>query len=304
MSGSPESINTVAARMFADRLHVSQQQRTSRLRGLTIVRPFTAGKTMAYDGLGLIDAIEITGTRFNEADFSYAPFTRRKVTKRRFFLNLPIDRSDVDNMVLDPTSPYVMACVRAINRVYDKVVLESAFADVATGEEFGTSVTFADDGGATVTATAGLTYEKILELNANYKNSEANADNTRTRCLVITGEEEEALMQETELISGDFRRQMPVENGELVSAVGNKLIIYGSDVTSPLLGVSSGTRSNVSFIGGQDDSAFFVGLAVETSPAIDRRVDYVGVKQVLVEIELGCVRTEGKLIQKLTTTDS
>ena len=281
---------------FSDRVHVEAQQIQARLRAYTIQKQMS-GDVWAYDGLGQVEATEIFG-RNVKVVFNSIDHTRRKISRRRFALALPIDGSDVRGQLLSPNSEYPRAVRMAMERVYDRVVLESAFADVLTGREFDTSVTFAADGGSTVDATAGLTYEKILEMNKNYTDNEVGNDMPVDKYLTITGDEEEALMLETELTSGDYSRMYAIDDGEIVKAVGNKLIKYGANVNNPMLEVSGGVRDLVS----ATKNSFCVGISKEISIEIEKRPDYYETEQVLAIFELGSVRTEGVLVQKVQTT--
>lgn len=298
------SINTRAARAFRGLMHVAQQQINARLKPYVDIVPLTTAEDMAYDGIGTIEPTDITGSRNPDADFSYIEFLRRQLSKSRFFINVPIDRKDKRDQITDPDGAVARACTMAMNRQFDREVVTAANASVLTGKNFGTTTTFANDGGTTVTATGGLTYEKILELNKGYTNSEARGDGHLGAVLLLTGDEEYQLMQELELISGDFTRQSVVDNGQLMTAVGNKIICYGADVTNPILGVSSTTRTCISFMpkSAQGPGGIVVGMSKDIETRVEDRTDKVETTQVKTVFEMGAVRTEGKLVQELTTT--
>lgn len=282
---------------FSDMLHVESQQINSRLRPFVKIKPMV-GDRFAYDGLGTVEAREVNG-RIVETTFDDIDHTRRKIRRRRFVVTLPIDSSDVRGMLIDPQGDYAQACIRAMERQFDRVGVEAAFANVDTGREFDTEVTFASDGGLTVDATSGATYEKLLELNRNWTNNDVGNEVPEQKLLLISGDEEEAFLQETELTSGDFTRQFAIEEGRLRSALGIKFLVYGASVTNPILDVNSGTRDCV----GLTSRGLAYGLSKEMSISIDKRPDFVELKQVQIVGELGAVRTEGVLVQKFQTTD-
>lgn len=294
----PQSIDAHLITQFSDMLHVKSQQIRSRLRPFVNIRPMV-GDRFAYDGLGIIEAREIQG-RVVQTQFDDIEHNRRKIKRRRFVVTLPIDASDVRGVLIDPQGPYAEACIRAMERVFDRVGIEAAFADVQTGRDFETTVTFANDGGLTVDATAGFTYEKLLEIRKNWRNNDVGTDISEQFLLLITGDEEEQLMKETELTSGDFSRHFVVDQGEMIRAVGMNLLIYGADVPNPLLPVAATVRSNIAMTG----RALAYGLSKAFDVTVKDRPDYIEVKQVQVIGELGAVRTEGVLIQKVTTTTS
>lgn len=293
MPGSTIDKNLII--QFSDMLHVKAQQLHARLRPYVRIKPMS-GDVFAYDGIGQVAAREVNG-RVQPTQFDDIDHLRRKIRRRRFVVTLPIDDSDVRALLINPEGEYAEAAVRAMERVFDRVGIEAMFADVLTGRDFETTVTFASEG-TTVDATAGLTYEKLLEIKKNFTNNEVGTDVPEQIVFGITGTEEEALMKETELISGDFTRQFAVEKGSLVKAVGMDIITYGASVANPLLAVASTTRDCFAM----SSRALCYGMSKEFGIEIKDRPDYVNVTQVQITGILGAVRTEGVLIQKVQTT--
>lgn len=292
-----ESIDNALITQFSDRVHVDAQQAKARLRGATLLKPMT-GDIFAYDGLGTVEAAEIIG-RHQPVVFADIEHKRRKIARRRFVLTLPIDASDVRGALLDPGSEYPMACVRAMERVFDRIVVEALFADVLTGRDFGTTVTFANDGGGTINATAGLTYDKLLEINKFFMDRDVGNDVPEEIVMGLSGDEHEALMKEIELISGDFTRQFVVEKGRMVMAAGNRLIPFAAEATIPILKVTGGIRDNFAM----STRGICVGMSKEMGLKIEERSDLIETTQVQIVFDLGAVRTEGVLVQKVQTTD-
>jgi hypothetical protein len=282
---------------FSAQVHVAAQQSKARLRDKVQVKQIV-GDNFAYDGLGEVEAIEQTG-RHQPVVFSDIEHTRRKIARRRFTLTLPIDASDVRGALMNPGSEYPGACARAMERVFDRIVVEAMFAAVLTGRAMDTSVTFANDNGDTINATAGLTYEKLLEANRLFTDDEVGNDMPERMVLGISGDEEEDLMLETELTSGDFSRQYVIEKGEITRAMKYELVKFGGAATNPILAVSGGTRD--CFV--MSTRAMCVGMSKEFGINIEKRNDLHETVQVEVVFELGAVRTEGKLIKKVQTTD-
>lgn len=292
-----ETIDAAQITQFSDSVHVAAQQMKARLRGKVVVKPMS-GDVFAYDGLGPVEAIEQAG-RHLPVHFSDITHTRRKITRRRFTLTLPIDASDVRGALISPQSEYPGACARAMERVFDRIVVEAMFAAVLTGRDFGTSVTFANDDGDTIAATAGLTYEKLLEATRLFIDDDVNTEIGESMSLGISGDEHSALMQETELVSGDFSRQYAIEKGRMINAAGYELVHFAAAATNPILAVSGGVRD--CFV--MSSRAMCVGMSKDMAVTVERRPDLVETTQVQIVFELGAVRTEGKLIKKVQTTD-
>jgi len=292
-----DSVDRALITQFSDMIHVKAQQIRARLRPYVQIKPMT-GDIMAYDGLGDVESREVSG-RVVKTVFADIEHLRRKIPRKRFEVTLPIDGHDVDGMLLDPSGPYAEACIRAMERRFDRVCIESMFADVETGREFDTTTTFANDGGRTVDATAGLTYEKLLETEQNFTDDEVGTDLPETFVLGITGKEHTALMQESELTSGDFTRQFAIEKGQMVRAGAFELIRYGGQVNNPMLSVSGGTRDCFAM----STRGICVGISKQFKISIMPNPNYVDLKQVQIVFTLGAVRTEGKLVQKVQTTE-
>ncbi len=291
-----DSIDKNMIIQFSDMLHIKAQQLSSRLKSHVRIKQMT-GDVYAYDGLGQVEAREVNG-RVAPTVFDDILHNRRKIARRRFVVTLPIDASDTRAVLLNPEGEYAAACMRAMNRQFDRVGIEAAFANVQTGRDFETSVAFAADGGKTVNATGGTTYETLLEFRRNFTNNEVGTDQDEQLMLLITGTEEEALLQELELTSGDFTRSFVVEKGTITRAAGINLIVYGADVANPLLDVVSTTRDCVGMTG----RALCYGMSKEMSINIKDRPDFVETKQVQIIGQWGAVRTEGVLMQKVQTT--
>ena len=292
-----ESIDNALITQFSSLIHVNAQQMKARLRDKVILKPMS-GDVFAYDGLGPVEAVEQVG-RHQPVQFSDIEHTRRKIARRRFTLTLPIDASDVRGALVSPESEYPMAVVRAMERVFDRIVVEALFATVLTGRDFATSVTFANDDGDTINATAGLTYEKLLETTRLFLDDDVGTDSPEPLVMGLSGDEHEDLMQEIELISGDFTRQFVVEKGRILMAAGYELVHFAGAATIPILTVTGGVRDNFAM----SKRGIAVGMSKEMAVDIEKRPDLHETTQVEIVFELGAVRTEGKLVKKIQTTD-
>ena len=181
------SIDNALVTEFSDMVHAEAQQLSSRLKNKMIVKQMS-GDIFAYDGLGRVEAREVSG-RNVAVTFDDIAHSRRKISRRRFVIVLPIDASDVRGALMNPESEYAKAVAAGMMRQYDRVAYDAAFADVLTGREFGTTVTAANDGVATVDASAGLTYEKLLEIKQNFMDNDVGVDQNESIYMTITGKE-------------------------------------------------------------------------------------------------------------------
>lgn len=293
-----QSIDKALITQFSDLVHHDAQQLTSRLKPYVQMKQMT-GDVFAYDGLGRVDAREVNG-RIAPADFDDIEHRRRKIPRRRFVINLPVDSSDVRGALLDPDSEYSKSVAAGMMRQMDRVVTEAAFADVQTGRDFENTTTFAADGGLEVDATGGLTYAKMLEIQENFIDNDVGLDADEKLYLTIGGRENTSLLQETELTSGDFTRQMSVDKGKMIFAAGHDLIHFASNAPRPIIQLNgAGTERELI---AASNRAICVGVSKEMSINIQERNDLIETHQVQVIMQIGAVRTEGELIQKVRVT--
>jgi hypothetical protein len=297
-----QSVDNHLITQFSDMVQVQAQQSTTRLRPWVQVKSIS-GDIFAYDGIDSVEAQQADG-RNVKIEFSDIEHLRRKIKRNRFYVALPIDKKDVEGMLLNPESMYARAVVMAMNRKMDKVIADAAFADVQTGRDFDTTVTYLNDGGLTVNATAGLTYEKMLEIQENFINNEVGNDMPERFSFSYSGTDNTQLMGETELTSGDFTRQFAVEKGTMTQALDFSLIRFagsktgGITVDNPILSESGTTRDCMAM----SDRAICLGISRDMSIVIEPRPDLLDTTQVVITGVWGAVRTEGPLIQKVTTT--
>jgi hypothetical protein len=293
------AVDTALITQFSNLLHVKAQQMQTRLMGKCPVIPMS-GDDFAYDGTGLMEARTV-----NERNPLIAPvnpeFTRRKLTRDRVVVELIVDNRDVRGMFEDPSSKLVDDCMFAIMRKADKIGITAMHAAVLTGKSFGTSVSFATDGGQTVDATGGLTYAKLLEISRNFKKNEVGIDMPEDVYFGISDNEEQTLLNISQLTSGDFSREYVVDQGKITKAVGMNLILFGSGVDNPQLAVDGGVRDCFALT----PKGLMYGMSKQFSVKVIP--DYPGyVESTYIQVlgELGAVRTDGLRVQKVQTTAS
>lgn len=293
-----ESVDNRLVTQFNAMIHNVAQQTQARFRPWAEEMEFK-GDNMAYDSLGDIEARELTG-RFNKVVFDDIEFQRRKITKRRFGVTLPVDKYDLEGMMTDPKGALATAALRAMERQYDRVFYDCLGADIQTGREFGTTVTAAADGVLTVNATAGVTLAKLLEVRQNFIDNEVGNDLPVDFGLAISGDEHTALLGILQLTSQDYSRDFVLEKGSIGRAAGLNLIAFGASARNPILQVAGGVRTSYAFAKG----AVAMAIARNWEVNVEKRNDIYDTWQVQVVGVLGGVRIEGKLVQKFTSTDS
>lgn len=294
-----ESVENLYVTKFRDMIHVRAQQMNARMRPYVQFIDVKPGDTAAYDGMGHVEARQIV-TRFAPIQFDDIEHNRRQLSRADFTVVLPFSGYDIEGTLLNPTSRYADACVRAMERQFDRTVYAAMFATVNTGQQFQTPLTAAADGVLTVNATGGLTLAKLLEGEQNFWDAEVGNDFQMRKAIGLSGEENTTLMQIQTLTDSRFTNN----TGRLDKPSANRsyldfdIIPFGANTTIPVLQVAAGVRT--SFI--MAEGAIAVGMWKDWTIEIDRRKDLHDTSQVQITGTFGAVRTEGVLIQKLTTT--
>lgn len=293
------SWDTVQITEFNAALDVQEQQMTSRLLPYAVRKPIN-GDDFAYDGLTEVQAYHANG-RNPDIQPLEATFTRRKMSRDRVVVTLLVDNKDVRGMLTDPQSQLAQLCIAAVERETDRVIYDALFATVYTGRNFATSVSMATDGVVTVDATAGFTYEKLLEIRANFIDAEVGNQGVVPIAIGISGDEHTDLMSEVELTSGDYTSQYVIQKGIITQALGMDLIAFGagSSITDPILEIDSNPY-RVSFALSKNGVA--LGISLERKVEVKDYPTKIETSIINVIKELGAVRTQGVRVQKVTLT--
>lgn len=291
-------INNALVIQFSDQVHTRAQQMKSRLRDKVELK-MVKGEDYAYEDIGSLEAIEIT-SRHQKTQGQDIAHGRRRIRMREFRATIYLDKKDQLETLIDPQKNYALAVARSLYRKFDAVAASAAFADVATGKNFDTTLTFAQDGGLTVNATAGATWDTLLELEENFIDNDVGTDEVEDFYITITGEENTDLKGEIELTSGDFNRDFDSRDGKLARVNGMEVVRFAANAAQPILQVASSTRNCIA----ASKRGICVGVSEELTVEIDKRPDLNGAIQVQSSMFLGAVRTEGKLVQKYQTTVS
>jgi len=297
----PETYNIVA---FDAVVQHEFQQMTSKLYPYVKVITLDAAQ-QTIDGL---DSVEMkpTNGRYQPIVFDSINHTRRGVGRKEYAIDLPIDDKDARVILENQATEYAKAIVAAAQRQIDRIIAGAFFADVQlwTTDSNGVSVpsatmlTWANDGGVTIDATAGLTYAKFVESKRKFVNAAVSLEEN-TFVFAGTGDEMDALMQEDKFIKENYTRQMVVDQGYVSSVTGTKCLFFAANDTLPVIGVDSdGYRECAMFIAGG------ITLAINKQVTIDvkDRPDLRGTKQVSAVLSMGAVRNKKGVVQKVRTT--
>lgn len=290
------SWDTVQITDFNAALDVQEQQMTSRLLPYAKRVPI-AGDDFAYDGLTEVQSYRANG-RNPDIQPQQAQFTRRKMSRERVVVTLMVDQRDVRGMLTDPKGDLAKLCIAAIERETDRIIYDALFATVYTGRAMGTSVSYTTDGVISVDATSAFTYEKLMEIRANFIDNEVGNGGLTPVVIGISGDEHTDLMSEIELTSGDYTSQYAIEKGTITQGLGMGLVAFGAGVTDPILETVSAER--ISFALAKDG----VALGISLERKVEVKDNPLKVETAIINVikELGAVRTQGVRVQRVRLT--
>jgi hypothetical protein len=289
--------------------HDLAAQKASRLTPYVETKLFS-GADMNYDRMGDA-ATEKANGYGEEIKGSTIPVSTRQLTSGRYYSAVEVDQRQVRRIMMDAGGDGGVAatgfanrlatkCAEALERRKDRILLEAAFADVKTGENFDTTVSFATDGGVTITATSGITYSTVLSIIASFQAYEVSNEANPRIVWAMTEEEMQDLMTISELISNTFITTANKSGDRLTSISGIDLVVFGSSVTNPALAVASNVRSTMVLAEG----GLCLGVSKNISVEYDKLPKTLETYLLKVYYDYGAVRTEGVRVQKVNTAAS
>lgn len=209
---------------YETRTELLLQQMDSRFEQYVMVPETARGKKkMIVEQYGAVTAQEVT-ERHQKVNFTDPPHDSRWVTPRDFYVASGVDGQDVERRLTDPTGNYSKSQAAGIKRKQDDLIISAFFASAMTGEDGNTSVSFATDGGQTVVVgTTGMSIDKMRQGKTYLRAAEA-LENGDMVVMAIAAQQHDDLMSQTQLINLDYSSRPRLENDEIVSFLGTRII--------------------------------------------------------------------------------
>lgn len=301
------SIDQGARLVFQENFHEMAQQTESHLVGAGVVKFLPAdGKT---NMLARIGRIELTEVNTRNPDKQYADYSidNRQFTKRRFTKTIQIDaKYDINELIKDPTSDILTQLNYGKERVIDRIAIEAATGSVLVGapDAAPSSISAATDGVLTVDATAGLTYEIVEAVVANFINNDLPYTAFKGSVMCLTGSENTSLMNEIEFINNLYMTgQTAVADGKISQAACFMIEFFagsvngGITVLNPIIPEASTTRSCVVM------APLSIAMAMELADlGVEKSSSKVNSWDITIDFWINAMRIEGARVQIITTT--
>lgn len=272
---------------YATNIQLLLQQKGSKLRPFVTTGSYVGKQASPVDQVGAIEMQERT-SRFSPIGRTDAAVDRRWVLPTDYDLNQLIDSADKLRLLTDPDSVYVQNAVFAAGRKMDDIIIDALFGTAKTGVEGGTSTTF-PSGNIIAAGAAGLT---VAKLRAGKKMLMANQVDLETDPLVciITAEQHDDLLAESQIISTDFNDKPVLVDGKVTRFLGINFI------HCERLDVNGSSERKVPLFA---KSGMHLGIWADVATDISQRKDLTGLPwQAYVTMTAGATRLEeDKVVQ-------
>lgn len=197
-----------------------------------------------------------------------------------------IDDEDKLRSLIDPTSSYALNGSYALGRAMDDEIIAAFFGTAKVGENGNENRKFLGkqiiekDG-------KGLTVDKLQQAKRLLRSKDVDLDHDPLYC-AITAEQEHNLLQETKVISQEYRQAPVLENGTLTRFMGIEFI--------PIQRLPE--KDGIRDVPLWSKSGMHLGMWNEIRVSIDKRSDKRNATQVMVKGTFGATRTdENKIVQ-------
>lgn len=291
--------NQILVTDFTNQIMLEAQQAVSFFRGKVLEVP-VKGKIFEHQNLGATQ-VQSINSRFQEVNLTNPVHQRRGAAIKGFYEAIGIDNDDVLKSMVDLQSGYAKSIAQAMMRRVDQEIAEAAIGSVLTGENFTTSTSFASDGGLTVTAGSGLTYDVLRETKQklNAKGVGLNAD--EQLYIACTDVQASTLFDQVEVISNDYNTSRAAMSGDLPNILGFKIIVFPSaPETGDSIIAKPSTRSCFAF----SNNGLKLGMLSDFQVRYEDRNDLVDTKQLKIIARFAALRTQGYRVARIDVTEA
>ena len=218
-----DQITTAMVKQYERNVDFLVQQKGSKLRPCVRVETGVVGTHAYYEQIGQTDA-QLKTSRHGDTPLIPTPHERRRVTLYDYEWADLIDDADKVKILIEPQNKYAMNAKWAMQRGMDARIILEIFATAYTGEEGGTSVTWASQQATQRIAHGGtgLTLSKLRTAREKLNNAEVDGD--EPRFIALTPKQTTNLLETTEATSTDYASVKALVHGEIDTFMGFKFI--------------------------------------------------------------------------------
>lgn len=280
------------------------QDKGGKLAQYVQVGSYVGNLASPVDQVGAVKAQRRT-TRHSDTPLISTPGDRRWVEPIDWEWADLIDQQDRLRLLIDPQSAYTMNGVMAMRRAQDDVVLGAFFASAKTGVNGGTTTTFntaaVTAGGRQIvaatgsSASTGLNVAKVRGIIKQFRKDFVDFDTDQIN-LLVTAEEHDDLLAETQVISLDYNDRPVLVDGRVTRFLGVNFIpleFTNSTFYDSATSLISGT---VDLLPAWTTSGMHLGIWNDVTTRVSERPDKSYATQVYVKGTYGATRIEEKRV--------
>ena len=255
------------------------QQKPSRLRS-TVDTMTVKAEIANVERIGSQEAIEKT-TRHTPTPILDVPHSRRRFPMQDFQWADLIDSEDEIRMLISPKSEYARSGAWAMNRQYDRLIIDALTADATDGDGASVSFPISQD---IVAGGTGMTLDKVIAAKELLDANEVDPDN---RFMVVNSKGMSDMLGTTEVTSSDFNSVKALVQGSFDTWLGFKWI------QTELLPAGECYAYH--------KSGMRLGIGRDVSTRIDKRPDVSYATQVYLAFTAGATRVEEEKVVRIYT---
>ena len=268
-----------------------------------------------YDYVGVVEARERVG-RHSKVEYTDTPHGRRMVTTKDYYHADLVDNVDKLRMIQNPESEYTKAFKMAMGRKIDDVVITGMLGTAYSGKKGETSVDLGDaqkvaafDG----TALSGLNVKTLRMIKKTFNKNEL-AD--EPICMIISAEQLDDMLGQTEITSSDYAAIKALVNGEVNSFMGIRFkLIERLPVNSAIekysvtTGATDSGGASLAAEGGRyciafQKSGIILAVAKDVVGRVDELADMHYSNQVYFSMSMGATRLEEVKLLRVAVTEA
>ena len=211
------NLSNAAVQQFDDLVKHEYQAR-GRLRNTVTVRTGVTGDAYKFTRMGQ----GIANQKATQADVTpmNVDHNRQTANLERWLAPEYTDIFDNDEVNFDEMKELATTIAKALGRREDQLII-----DAMNGGTYSTTPSGADQGLDIVTGAAGLTVDKLREINARFQDLEIEDGDKH---IAVTPKGLQDLLADTEVTSSDFNTVKALVNGELNTYLGMNFHVLGT----------------------------------------------------------------------------
>lgn len=297
---------------FSEALYHVCQQKESKFAQAVRTEPLLNAEDKAFDMMGALSLVE--KSERNPQTPTIDPTTQRRWVETTPYHNAVLfDQDDDLSMIIDPTSDFVTAFRRAVNRKKDDIILAAFEASVTSGRRAGSTIawdntveyTGKDTGrvidhdtnvGNCSSSDTGMTVEKIELALEYFANNDVDEDIPKWCC--ISPRQATQLFGQEEYINIDYNASKPLVGARILRDwMGLNWIVTPKVVVGTNNARDTTTEVYECWAWAQD--GIILGVQDAVSVKISDRADLSHSQQVYVHMNMGAMRMDEDKIVKI-----